>query len=102
PGCRLAKSSSLNPRFSESATANASPRASMVVVEAVGASPREQASWEIEQSKATSEEEAKVEARGVDASVGRTLFVARGCARGCAMSSQVVLIRGTCSRLIVA
>ena len=39
PGCRLAKSSSLNPRFSESVTASASPNASMVVVEAVGASP---------------------------------------------------------------
>src|SRR5271157_5576319 len=61
PGCRLAKSSSLNPRFSESATASASPRASMVVVEAVGASPSEQASLEIEQSKATSAAEARVE-----------------------------------------
>src|SRR5207244_10205691 len=40
PGCRLAKSSSLKPRFSASAIASASPNASMVVVEAVGASPR--------------------------------------------------------------
>src|SRR5271154_1347669 len=63
PGCKLKKSSSLNPRFCESATARASPKASIVVVEAVGASPSEQASMEIEQSKATSAEDAKVEAR---------------------------------------
>src|SRR5271170_4047986 len=62
PGCRLAKSSSLNPRFSLSVTASASPKASIVVVEAVGANPSEHASSAIEQSKATSAAEAKVDA----------------------------------------
>src|SRR5271155_1279617 len=62
PGWRLAKSSSLNPRFSLSVTASASPRASIVVVEAVGASPSEQASSAIEQSRATSAAAAKVDA----------------------------------------
>src|SRR5664279_3308976 len=54
PGCRLAKSSSLKPRRSDNATASASPRASIVVVEAVGASPSEQASLATEQSSAMS------------------------------------------------
>src|SRR5215467_7985641 len=61
PGCRLAKSSSLNPRFSERATASASPRASMVVVDAVGARPRLQASLATEQSSATSAAAANVD-----------------------------------------
>src|SRR5215467_7122042 len=61
PGCKLAKSSSLNPRRSLNATASASPKASMVVVEAVGASPKEQASCAMEQSKATSAAAARVE-----------------------------------------
>jgi hypothetical protein len=65
----------------------------MVVVEAVGASPSEQASWEIEQSNATSAEDARVEA-----SVER----APPPAESAAMSSQVMLISGTCNRLIVA
>src|SRR3974390_3194366 len=63
PGCRLAKSSSLNPLFSESATASASPNASMDVVDAVGATPKEQASLATEQSKATSAACASVERR---------------------------------------
>src|SRR5260370_878075 len=62
PGCKLAKSSSLNPRFSLSVTASASPNASIVVVEAVGARPSEQASLAIEQSSATSAACAKVDA----------------------------------------
>src|SRR5580704_10171233 len=61
PGCRLAKSSSLNPRRSLNVTASASPKASIVVVEAVGASPKEQASCATEQSRATSAAAAKVE-----------------------------------------
>src|SRR5215467_5810584 len=61
PGCKLAKSSSLNPRRSLNATASASPKANIVVVEAVGASPREQASCATEQSRATSAADARVE-----------------------------------------
>ena len=85
PGCRLAKSSSLKPRFSASATASASPKASMVVVEAVGASPRVQASLAMEQSSATSAAETRVE-----------ILVPAP------TSSHVMLISGTCNRLIVA
>src|SRR3984885_11444864 len=66
PGCRLAKSSSLNPRFSLKVTARASPSASIVVVEAVGARPSEQASCAIEQSSVTSAADAKVEQPCVD------------------------------------
>src|SRR5579864_1335346 len=66
PGCRFAKSSSLNPRLSLRVTASASPNASIVVVEAVGASPSEQASCATEQSKATSPAAAKVEMECVE------------------------------------
>ena len=44
PGCRPAKSSGVKARLSISATASASPRASVIVVEVVGARPTEQAS----------------------------------------------------------
>src|SRR5580692_9442766 len=70
PGCKLAKSSSLNPRRSLKVTASASPNASIAVVEAVGASPSAQASCAIEQSNATSAAAAKVE------NVERTLLSA--------------------------
>ena len=45
PGCDSAKSSAVNPRASNSATAIASPIASVAVVLAVGAKPNEQASF---------------------------------------------------------
>src|SRR5450755_3629061 len=61
PGCKLAKSSSLKPRRSLNVTASASPNASIVVVEAVGANPSAQASCAIEQSNATSAAPANVE-----------------------------------------
>src|SRR5882762_336255 len=95
PGCRLAKSSSWNPRFSERATANASPRASMVVVEAVGARPREQASLSTEQSRATFAASARVES---------LWDVARAPLPDgpLEIKSPVKLIRGTCRRLMVA
>src|SRR5580704_987412 len=95
PGCRFAKSSSLKPRFSDRATASASPNASMVVVDAVGASPREQASLATEQSSATSAASASVESPD---------RVRRALPPGspAQIASPVMLISGTCSRLIVA
>ena len=90
PGCRFAKSSSLNPRFSESATASASPSASIVVVEAVGARPNEQASFATEQSSAISAASAKVES---------LLLLVLASAQ---IQSPVMLISGTCNRLMVA
>ena len=86
PGWRSAKSSSLKPRFSARVTAKASPSANIVVVEAVGASPSEQASLAMEQSNETS---------AADASVEISRFVLL-------VSSQVMLISGTCRRLMVA
>src|SRR5215472_13176624 len=92
PGCRFAKSSSLKPRRSESATASASPRASIVVVDAVGASPNEHASFATEQSSAMSAASAKVE----------SFWLARPPESSAQIKSPVMLINGTCSRLMVA
>ena len=69
----------------------------MVVVEAVGASPREHASLAMEQSSATSAASARVESfTGPDVLFpGRTRSILQ-------IGSAVMLIRGTCSRLMVA
>src|SRR5208337_3799898 len=89
PGCRLAKSSSLNPRRWERATASASPSANMAVVEAVGASPSEQASCATEQSRAISAACARVDR-------------VRDCPALEWRSSQVMVMSGTARRFTVA
>src|SRR5579863_8289910 len=63
PGWSSAKSSARNPLRRLTATARASPRASMAVVEAVGARLRTQASRSTLQSRTTSLAWARVEAR---------------------------------------
>src|SRR5471032_907464 len=61
PGCERAKSSSLKPRRSSSATASASPSASVTVVDAVGARFSVQASLATETSRCTSASFARLE-----------------------------------------
>ena len=63
PGCSSAKSSARNPLRRLTATANASPSASIDVVDAVGARFSPQASRSTEQSSATSLAAARVECR---------------------------------------
>src|SRR5471032_2694924 len=61
PGCERAKSSSLKPRRSSSATASASPSASVTVVDAVGARFSVQASLATDTSRCTSASRARLE-----------------------------------------
>src|ERR1700739_3546304 len=61
PGWRVAKSSARKPFLMETAMARASPRASMAVVDAVGARPMPQASAGTLQSSATSLARASVD-----------------------------------------
>ena len=53
-GCERAKSSEVNPRASNNATANASPKAKVAVVLDVGARPKGHASWILPNVSATS------------------------------------------------